>query len=129
MDYQTFVSGKLQFVAPSGMESVPELHPTLYPHQRDLTRWALQRGRCALFADTGLGIPYAQILGQKGGDRVAEAALRSAITTCPGVSALLDFALTLDRARHAVVTFRARTVDGDALRAVNDASGFRWERV
>lgn len=81
------------------------------------------------FADTGLGIPYAQILGQKGGDRVAEAALRSAITTCPGVSALLDFALTLDRARHAVVTFRARTVDGDALRAVNDASGFRWERV
>lgn len=55
MNYRTFVEGKLQFVAPAGMESVPELHPTLYPHQRDLTRWALQRGRCALFADTGLG--------------------------------------------------------------------------
>lgn len=28
---------------------------TLYPHQRDLTAWALGRGRAAIFADTGLG--------------------------------------------------------------------------
>ncbi len=55
MDYETFVRDKLQFIPPSGMENPPALHPSLYPHQRDLTRWALQRGRAALFADTGLG--------------------------------------------------------------------------
>ena len=53
--YQKFVADKLQFVPPSGMDLIPELHSSLYPHQRVLTRWALQRGRCALFADTGLG--------------------------------------------------------------------------
>lgn len=26
-----------------------------FPHQRDLVEWALRKGRCALFADTGLG--------------------------------------------------------------------------
>ena len=55
LTYSDFVANKLQFIPPSGMENVPALHPTLYPHQRDLTRWALQRGRAALFADTGLG--------------------------------------------------------------------------
>lgn len=53
--YTSFVSNKLQFVAPSGMDDVPELHPSLFPHQRDLVAWALRRGRCAIFADTGLG--------------------------------------------------------------------------
>lgn len=28
---------------------------TLFPHQVDLTRWALNKGRAAIFADTGLG--------------------------------------------------------------------------
>lgn len=55
MSYQDFVSNKLQFVAPSGLDSVPKLAASLYPHQRDLTAWALRRGRCAIFADTGLG--------------------------------------------------------------------------
>ena len=27
----------------------------MFPHQRDLTAWALRRGRSAIFADTGLG--------------------------------------------------------------------------
>jgi hypothetical protein len=34
---------------------VPELPASLFPFQRDLVSWALRRGRCALFADTGLG--------------------------------------------------------------------------
>ena len=28
-----------------------ELHPSLFPFQRDMTRWALQKGRAALFED------------------------------------------------------------------------------
>jgi superfamily II DNA or RNA helicase len=27
----------------------------MFPHQKSLTEWALRRGRCAIFADTGLG--------------------------------------------------------------------------
>lgn len=55
MNYQEFVANKLQFVAPAGMDEIPELSGSLYPHQRDLVAWALRRGRCAIFADTGLG--------------------------------------------------------------------------
>lgn len=32
-----------------------DLHPSLYPFQRDITRWAIRRGRAAIFADCGLG--------------------------------------------------------------------------
>jgi superfamily II DNA or RNA helicase len=31
------------------------VNPSLFPHQRDLARWALRKGRAAIFADTGLG--------------------------------------------------------------------------
>ena len=31
------------------------IHPLLFPFQNDLTRWSIRKGRCALFADTGLG--------------------------------------------------------------------------
>lgn len=54
-DYETFVESKLSVVPPTGLDEVPELHPSLFPHQRDLVTWALRRGRCAIFADTGLG--------------------------------------------------------------------------
>lgn len=54
-DYEEFVGGKLTWAAPTGMVDVPELHSSLFPHQRVLTEWALRRGRCAIFADTGLG--------------------------------------------------------------------------
>ena len=55
MNYRDFVVNKLQFLAPSGLNTIPPLHESLFPHQRDLTAWALRRGRCAIFADTGLG--------------------------------------------------------------------------
>jgi len=53
--YLDFVSRKLTRAPSTGLERVPELHPSLFPFQRDLVSWALRRGRCALFADTGLG--------------------------------------------------------------------------
>jgi superfamily II DNA or RNA helicase len=37
------------------MDAVPELGAHLFPFQRDLTAWALRRGRAAIFANTGLG--------------------------------------------------------------------------
>lgn len=32
-----------------------ELSPALFPFQRDIVEWSLERDRCAVFADTGLG--------------------------------------------------------------------------
>jgi DNA modification methylase len=54
--YGEFLEGK-RFLAPTtGREvDVGDLHPSLFAFQRDLVRWALRKGRAALFADTGLG--------------------------------------------------------------------------
>lgn len=54
MSYDHFIADKLVRVAPTGFDP-PELHMGLFPHQEALTKWALRRGRCAVFADTGLG--------------------------------------------------------------------------
>jgi superfamily II DNA or RNA helicase len=56
MSYADFVSRKLTTTMPTGIASSPSLDRyDLMPHQADLVRWALRRGRCAIFADTGLG--------------------------------------------------------------------------
>lgn len=55
MGYSDFIARKLSIVAPVGLADVGELPPGLFPHQEALTRWALRRGRAAIFADTGLG--------------------------------------------------------------------------
>lgn len=54
MNYEDFVAEKLVRVQPTGFDA-PELHAGLFPHQEALTAWAIRRGRCAVFADTGLG--------------------------------------------------------------------------
>lgn len=46
-----------------------EIHSSLFPFQRDLTRWAVRKGRAAIFADTGMGktfmqLEWARLLGQ-----------------------------------------------------------------
>ena len=60
--YQEFLARK-QMVVPSEGITVADadLHPLLFPFQRDITRWALQKGRAAIFADTGLGKTLMQV--------------------------------------------------------------------
>lgn len=53
-DYDEFLRQK-HFAAPVVGFECGELNPLLFPFQRDLVRWALRRGRAALFCDTGLG--------------------------------------------------------------------------
>jgi hypothetical protein len=53
--YRQFVARKLSLVPPTGLQGEATLPAGLFPHQEDLTRWALRRGRAAIFADTGLG--------------------------------------------------------------------------
>jgi superfamily II DNA or RNA helicase len=54
MDYETFIQDKSRALAAEGIID----HKTpgwMFPHQAALTKWALRKGRAAVFADTGLG--------------------------------------------------------------------------
>lgn len=55
MNYDDFVSTKLLIVPPVGITKDVQMIDGLFPHQQALVKWALRRGRCAIFADTGLG--------------------------------------------------------------------------
>ena len=54
MSYDQFIAAKLGVIASAGIDA-PLRDYDLFPHQSDLTRWALRRGKAAIFADTGLG--------------------------------------------------------------------------
>lgn len=55
VDYQEFVARKLMAVAPCGFDPPAKLGVELFDFQDALVRWALKRGRAAIFANTGLG--------------------------------------------------------------------------
>lgn len=52
--YSSFLARKRISDPATGMRDA-ELPAWLFPHQSDITRWALRRGRAAIFAGTGLG--------------------------------------------------------------------------
>lgn len=56
-DYQKFISHKSnQAINTDSIQlSADDLNPKLYQFQRDIVRWALAKGRAAIFADCGLG--------------------------------------------------------------------------
>ena len=60
--YTDFLAQK-RIVAPTiGRDVTPnDIHPALFPFQRDLVAWAVRKGRAALFADTGLGKTRMQV--------------------------------------------------------------------
>jgi superfamily II DNA or RNA helicase len=55
MDYADFLERKVTVDPDTGIEVPGVLNPKLFPFQSDLTRWALRRGRAAIFADCGMG--------------------------------------------------------------------------
>jgi superfamily II DNA or RNA helicase len=52
--YQEFLESKRVLDAPSGFDP-KSLNLQLFDFQKDIVRWALRRGRAAIFADCGLG--------------------------------------------------------------------------
>lgn len=60
-DYMTFLASKAPRVLASGLDVVPDLHPMLKPHQRDVVAFGLKLGRWGCFLDTGLGKTFCQI--------------------------------------------------------------------
>jgi hypothetical protein len=53
--YADFLSRKVLEAPLRGLDDIPALHPKLFPHQRDVTEFALRMGSAAAFVDTGLG--------------------------------------------------------------------------
>lgn len=123
MDYQIFLTTKAFRAPDSGLHIDPsELHPSLFGFQRELTAWALRKGRAAILAATGLGktrmqIEWARHLGQP------------TLILAP----LAVAAQTVDEARHLGVTVTHIRDDGDAetlLSAYPDAIGItNYERL
>lgn len=58
--YLDFLRNKAQLTSGSGMSPVA-LHPSLFPHQKDIVTWALQRGKALIAASFGLGKTTCQI--------------------------------------------------------------------
>lgn len=60
--YDEFLESKRLVSEPVGFDiDAEEIHPVLFPFQRDIVRWAVRRGRAAIFADCGLGKTLQQL--------------------------------------------------------------------
>ena len=56
MNYQDFLNNKKFVLESSGFDiDKNELNPKLFDYEKDIVRWALAKGRAAIFADCGLG--------------------------------------------------------------------------
>lgn len=70
-DYHDFLETKRVKFESTGIDIDRDLiHPMLFPFQKDLTTWAIRKGRAAIFADTGLGktflqLEWARLIGKK----------------------------------------------------------------
>lgn len=54
-EYLDFLSSKQPDDPDTGVSVSGEINPMLFGFQRDVVRWALKRGRAAIFADCGMG--------------------------------------------------------------------------
>jgi len=70
MEYNEFLRSKSYHVANVGIEIADsDINPVLFQFQRDIVRWAVRKGRAAIFLDTGMGktfiqLEWARLLGQ-----------------------------------------------------------------
>lgn len=78
--YHQFVQRKMEMVPPTGLVTIGALPSGLFQHQSDLVRWALKRGRAAIFADTGLGKSRMQVTWA---DQVRQATGRDVLILAP----------------------------------------------
>ena len=59
--YTDFLAQSASLRRRLGGRDTHDIHPALFPFQRDLVAWAVRKGRAALFADTGLGKTRMQV--------------------------------------------------------------------
>lgn len=62
IDYDAFLASKRLVAQAVGFDVAPDqINPALFPYQRDVTRWALRRGRAAIFSRYGTGKTLMQL--------------------------------------------------------------------
>lgn len=86
-DYATFLTNKAVVDTPTGFDSPPALCDHLFDFQEAIVRWALIRGRAAIFADCGLGkglLPSARVLTPTGWKTMADLAVGDSIIGADG---------------------------------------------
>ena len=88
MNYDEFIKNKALVIESAGIDiSTDELNPLLFDFQKDIVRWAFEKGRAAIFADCGLGKTAmqlewaAQIMKRTGGKVIVIAPLAVASQT------------------------------------------------
>ena len=59
-DYKTFLQAKLSLASAVGIQP-GDVNPMAFPFQCDIVKWALRRGRAAIFADCGMGKTFMQL--------------------------------------------------------------------
>lgn len=70
-DYQQFLEAKTHRQKNFGKRiDGDQIHSSLFPFQKDIVKWAVEKGRCAVFLDTGLGktriqLEWARLIGEK----------------------------------------------------------------
>lgn len=61
-DYKEILESKKESIVYSGFDITEDkLNSKLFPFQKAIVKWALKKGRCALFEDTGLGKTIQQL--------------------------------------------------------------------
>ena len=62
MEYKQFLSSKAIRFQSYGVDvEKSAINPMLFEFQKDMVKWALRKGRAAIFADTGLGKTFMQV--------------------------------------------------------------------
>jgi DNA modification methylase len=75
-DYRSFLSTKRKSIKPCGIDvPIESMNEKLFPWQKAIVRWALKRGKAALFEDCGLGktaqqLEWARCIAEHEGGRV-----------------------------------------------------------
>lgn len=70
-DYQEFLKSKNKRINNQGIDiDMSQVNDKLFDYQKDIVRWAVKKGRCAIFLDTGLGktfiqLEFARLLGER----------------------------------------------------------------
>ena len=60
--YYEFLKSKKYKINPVGINiDIDKIHSKLFNFQKDIVKWALKKGRCAIFLDTGLGKTFIQL--------------------------------------------------------------------
>jgi hypothetical protein len=74
VNYRDYLKSKMR-LPPSFGHEADAIHEVLFPFQAEICRWAIRRGRAAIFADCGLGKTLMQLeWARQSGDRILIAA-------------------------------------------------------